>query len=580
MTTPPGAAPTAGAVPLPPGPTRPARVPPGTTHRLPRGLRWAAASRWSLPGAWVALVFAVLAFTPSLLPRSAALQGAVAGLSAVIGYGVGVLGAWVWREYADRGQRPPRPGAWRVFLIAAGVSLVVAFLLGRRWQGQIRELMGMEPEGFSLVLIPPAAAVFFLLFLGIGRVLRTLYRRLAGLLERGVGARAARATGWILVAAGTWLVVSGVLLDGLVAAADRTFAIRNTITPEGVEQPTSELRSGGPGSVVSWDSLGREGRVFTAGGPTTAGISAFTGAAATEPVRVFAGLDSAEDAEGRAELAVQDLERAGGFGRSYLLVATTTGSGWLEPSSTSAFEYLAGGDSAIIGMQYSHLPSWISYLVDQERAREAGRQLFDAVYDRWSKLPADGRPQLFVFGESLGSFGGETPFSGEYDLANRTDGALFAGPPSFNALYREFTDDRDEGSPEVQPVFRDGRTVRFAANAGEGVGPEGAPWDGTRVLYLVHPSDPIVWWSPNLLLRRPDWLEEPAGSDVLDEMLWIPFVTFWQVTADLPGAAGVPAGHGHVYSGEHVEGWVALLQPAGWTPERSAALREIVTANE
>jgi uncharacterized membrane protein len=32
-----------------------------------------------------------------------------------------------------------------------------------------------------------------------------------------------------------------------------------------------------------------------------------------------------------------------------------------------------------------------------------------------------------VFGLSLGSFGGETAFSGEYDLRNRTAGALFAG---------------------------------------------------------------------------------------------------------------------------------------------------------
>ncbi|MFC7992530.1 alpha/beta-hydrolase family protein [Streptomyces pilosus] len=40
------------------------------------------------------------------------------------------------------------------------------------------------------------------------------------------------------------------------------------------------------------------------------------------------------------------------------------------------------------------------------------------------------RPRLFVAGGSLGSFGGETAFSGEYDLRNRTAGTLFAGPPS------------------------------------------------------------------------------------------------------------------------------------------------------
>ena len=37
-------------------------------------------------------------------------------------------------------------------------------------------------------------------------------------------------------------------------------------------------------------------------------------------------------------------------------------------------------------MEYSYLPSWLSYLVDQDRARDAGRELFDAVYARWSEL--------------------------------------------------------------------------------------------------------------------------------------------------------------------------------------------------
>ena len=129
-----------------------------------------------------------------------------------------------------------------------------------------------------------------------------------------------------------------------------------------------------------------------------------------------------------------DLERAGGFDRANLLVATTTGSGWLDAGAIDSFEYLTGGDSAIVTIQYSYLPSWLSYLVDQKKAREAGRELFDAVYERWSQLPQDDRPELFVFGLSLGSFGGETAFSGEYDLANRTDGALLAGPPDRSPL--------------------------------------------------------------------------------------------------------------------------------------------------
>jgi uncharacterized membrane protein len=117
---------------------------------------------------------------------------------------------------------------------------------------------------------------------------------------------------------------------------------------------------------------------------------------------------------------------------------TTTGTGWVEPSSVGAFAYLTGGDSATIWMQCSHLPSWLSFLVDKAPAREAGRHLFGSVYEPWSQLPRDDRPRLYVFGESVGAFGGETAFSGEFDLRNRTDGGLFVGPPDFNPLYRNF----------------------------------------------------------------------------------------------------------------------------------------------
>ena len=157
---------------------------------------------------------------------------------------------------------------------------------------------------------------------------------------------------------------------------------------------------------------------------------------------------------------------------------------------------------------------------------------------------------------------------------------MLAGPPNFNTLYREFADDRDYGSPEIEPIFHNGRTVRFAARPGREIAPASQPWNRSRVLYLVHPSDPVVWWSPALLLTRPDWLEEPAGDDVLDAMVWIPFITFWQVTADLPIALGAPSGHGHNYSGDHVDGWATVLEPSGWNAERAIELRQIVTAGD
>jgi uncharacterized membrane protein len=97
---------------------------------------------------------------------------------------------------------------------------------------------------------------------------------------------------------------------------------------------------------------------------------------------------------------------------------------------------------------------------------------------------------------------------------------------------------------------------------------------------MMHPSDPIVWWSPHLIFSPPDWIgEDTHGTDVLRGMFWLPLVTFWQVTADLPFATGVPDGHGHKYTNEYVDGWNAVMQPAGVTSGELASLRKLIAAD-
>src|SRR6476660_4014629 len=535
----------------------------------------------TLPGGWGALIAGCLSFTPSLLPRTGIIQGLVWGITAAIGYGVGVLAAQIWRSFPDREPRRPRRRSWLIFFISAAVLTVVFFGLGQYWQYLIRGLMGVTEYNIALVVASPfVAALVFCLILLIGRGLRGLYHWVAHLLHRWMGQRAARAIGWGLVAGLTYVVITGLLFDGFVNAMNSAYSLRDTKTAEGVHQPATSLRSGGPGSLIPWDTLGWQGRNFTGKGPSVNDIEKFTGQPAMAPIRVYSGLASASDAEARAALAVRDLERAGGFKRKNLLVVTTTGSGWVDPAMVDTFEYLTDGNAATVAIQYSYLPSWISYLVDQSKAREAGRALFDAVYDPWSKLPSGQRPRLFVAGESLGSFGGETAFSGEYDLRNRTNGTLFAGPPNFNTLFREFSDHRDSGSPEIQPVYKDGRTVRFTNDPSVGYPPAGLPWNGSRVLYLMHPSDPIVWWGPSLILQKPDWTSEPPGKDVLGSVVWIPFVTFWQITADLPFATAVPGGHGHKYTSEYVDAWYTVMQPPGITDKELASLRTIISTDK
>jgi uncharacterized membrane protein len=534
----------------------------------------------TLPGCWGGLIFACLSFTPSLLPRGGLIQGIICGITAAIGYGLGVLAASIWRAFADREPRRPRRWAWTVFFIAAPVLFLASFGLGQYWQYEIRGLMGVTEYNIPLVVAAPfVAALVFCLFLLIGRGLRGLYRWLAKLLTRWMGRRAARGIGWVVVVGLTYLVVSGLLLQGFVNVMNSAYSLRDTKTAEGIHQPTTGLRSGGPGSLIRWDSLGWQGRNFIGKGPSVSDLTKFSGHPAMEPIRIYAGLASADGPEAQAALAVRDLQRAGGFQRKDLVVVTTTGSGWVDPALVDSFEYLSNGDCATVAIQYSYLPSWISYLVDQSKALAAGRALFDAVYGAWAKLPADHRPKLYVAGESLGSFGGEAAFTGENDLANRTNGALFVGPPNFNTLFRQFSDHREPGSPEVQPIYAGGRIVRFSNDPAKTIPPAGQPWNGTRILYLMHPSDPIVWWSPHLIFSEPDWISEPPGQDVLKTMFWVPFVTFWEVTADLPFATGVPEGHGHKYTAEYVNGFNTIMR-TGLSSQQLASLRKIIAAGD
>lgn len=146
---------------------------------------------------------------------------------------------------------------------------------------------------------------------------------------------------------------------------------------------------------------------------------------------------------------------------------------------------------------------------------------------------------------------------------------LWVGPPNSSVLWSALTARRDPGTPEVQPRYDNGRTVRFAQASSEAeIAAVAAPrWRGTRVLFLQHASDPVVWWSPDLTFERPDWLAEPPGFDRSPSMRWYPIVTFWQVTADMAGnvtdSTGTPVGHGHKYGLNQLDGWVAVAAPEG-----------------
>ncbi|MFI9508054.1 alpha/beta hydrolase [Nocardia sp. NPDC052566] len=530
-------------------------------------------------GLWGALVFFVSALSPSLLPRSWKYDGVVCGISLAVGYGCGVVVSWVIRKVVRR-ELPDavKRVAWWTIGIGGAVLVIAALWAGSTFQNRVRDIVGQARENqLWYVAVLAISVLVFALVLGAVRVVRWSTGQISGLLGHWMPARAAAALAiGVVVIVG--VVIEVVVNDGLIGLANQTYKVANGQTKPNTVPPTSALVSGGPGSSQSWASLGREGRQFVASGPNAGMIQRTLGRPAMDPIRVYVGIDSSDSAEEQAALAVAELERTGAFDRAVLCVMTTTGSGWINERAADTLEYLYGGNTAEVAIQYSYLPSWISFLTDRDRASRAGKALFDRVYERWSQRPAESRPKLLVFGESLGSMGGEAAFADLDDIRRRTDGILWVGPPHSNTLARDFIDHRDPATPEVAPVYEGGRTVRFASSPQELLDQAGN-WQPPRVLYLLHANDPIAWWSPSLLFSQPDWLEEPRGRGVAPEMFWAPIVTFWQITFDTFVGVSVPEGTGHRYEDAMLAAWAAIAPPPGWTTEQTTDLSNTLGPN-
>lgn len=522
-----------------------------------------------------------LSLTPSLLPRGPLFQGLVSGACGAIGYGLGVFVVWLVRFMRSKETTPRAPRwAWITLIVVGVIGQVLMIMWFHRWQDEVRDLMGVPRlDRLDHPLTAVIAILALFAFVEIGQLVGKLVRFLVRQLNRVAPPRVSATVVVLALVALTIALLNGIVVRGLMTTLNNTFeAVNNEESPDN-PAPTTTLRSGGPDSLVTWSSLGHQGRMFVGGGPSVEQLTEFNGSPAVEPIRAYAGLNSAEGISAIADLAARELQRTGGLDRAVVAVATTTGTGWINEAEASALEYMYNGDTAIVSMQYSFLPSWLSFLVDKENARQAGQALFEAVDELVREMPEAQRPKLVVFGESLGSFGGEAPFLSLNNIIARTDGALFSGPTFNNTMWTELTRTRDPGSPEWLPIFDDGANVRFVSRPEDLERPD-APWATPRVVYLQHASDPIAWWNPDLLFAEPDWLKEPRGYDVLPSVNWIPVVTFLQVSADMAVAVDVPDGHGHRYVRDVVNGWAAVLQPPGWTAEKTEKLRPLMHSDE
>ena len=565
-------------------------VAPRERHPL---LVWA----WSLvhldfTGIAIGALFFCLSLTPSLLPRDWLFQGLIGGLNAAIGYGIGAFVEKMLRRFVLR-RRKWWPPSKRILYVLKVVTVVVSatacvlmMIPAAAWQRQVSAVMGMEGPttlGYMRTLI--IAVLVGGLCVGGARVLLDLIKTMARFFIRRwhLHDEMALFIGTAIVVVVAITLINGLLIRGFLAGANRVFQPQNATTRAAIVQPRQPERSGSPTSFAPWETLGFQGRNFVATGPHTDELTRLNGRPAKEPIRVYVGLNTAADDKSRMAVLLSELERTGAFDRKVLVIVPTTGTGWINPIAARSLEMMYNGDTALVGSQYSFLPSWISFLGDRDKSLESGRMMINAIHDRWLQLPPDRRPKLVLYGESLGSMAGQGAFGWLPDIARMGfSSVLWVGPPNASPLWSAITARRDPGTPEVEPRYDNGRTVRFsqASDAAEIARDTAAPWEGTRVLFLQHASDPIVWWSQDLLFNRPDWLKEPPGRDRTASMRWYPIITFWQVAADMTNAGSVPGGHGHNYGDFVLDGWAAVTPPDGWTPHDTERIRVALEKTE
>lgn len=535
----------------------------------------------SFVGLVVASIFFALSVTPSLLPRTFFVQGILSGVAIAVGYVVGV-----GLEQLYRYLEIPCPAARIAFAmklaVAVGCTVMVSLFVSRipYWQNSIRELMEMPLVESAYVL----ETVLIALITGFAWIAaaRGLYRVCASVgrwLNRLVPRRIANVLGSLLVIGGLLVIGNGLVWRILLRAADSFFLRADRYVGEGIDPPANPLATGSPESKIGWEQIGRQGKNYLLKGPTKESIEAFLGREAKMPIRVYAGMNAGETPAERAELALQELIRVGAFERSLLVIATPTGTGWLDPGAVDTLEYLHAGDCATVTTQYSYLPSWIAITVDPRQSISSAQALFDVVYGYWKSLPRDARPRLFLQGLSLGALGGEVSADLYTVLEDPIHGAVWSGPPFPSRVWNKLTAGRRPETPAWLPGFRDGRLVRFTSQ--QNTLRSDRPWGPIRIVYVQYASDPMSFFSPSLIYRKPEWLAEHRGPDVSPYLTWYPLITFLQIACDLPMATSIPKGYGHNFAPAHyIDAWIAVTEPKNWTAEDTKRLKDYFREKE
>jgi len=374
--------------------------------------------------------------------------------------------------------------------------------------------------------------------------------------------------------------LSGAMYAGYEYAVRRVEQGGAAVEPAYEKPPASTKVSGGPESVVSFESLSREGRRFVNMVLTREEIADVMGhEPVAEPIRVFVGLDSAAEAEDRVDLIMDELIRTGAFERQVLCFASPTGSGYINYVMAEALEYMTLGDSAIFTMQYSMLPSSMS-LTRTGLAIEQNRDLMHAITGYMRGMDPAKRPRFVAFGESLGALTMQDIWRHRTVEAMDRDfvhSSIYLGTPSGTEFAKSWRLNPAKVDPEGLLLEVDNFDEYLAL-------PEERKKQIRHVL-ISHYDDPIPKFGTNILLRRPWWLgpadQRPPG--IPKSTTWRPGITFVLTGIDMVNAMDVVPGtfgrRGHDYR-EDIAQFVSAAYDLPVTDEQMTEIERALRERE
>jgi hypothetical protein len=259
------------------------------------------------------------------------------------------LGRWVQRRYPGQpAVRPVAVGAIHTagLLYRAGRRLPARDAGPDRW-----------PRPQSSTLPGALATSYAVTTLGTGLARGFVWSR--GALESYFGPGPSKRVLARVVNAGIWAGAAMTVYNAGVAYVGRA---NQKVEPGYATAPASPLVSGSPESLLPFADLGQQGRRFVTDVVTPELIEEVMGEpAVAHPIRTYVGFNSEPLYQtGRAELALAELDRAGAFERSYLLLISPTGTGWVDQTLIEAAEFLTRGDIATCCIQYARYPSFLS----------------------------------------------------------------------------------------------------------------------------------------------------------------------------------------------------------------------------